>query len=151
MLGSVYKSRFLLSVTYGKHLQLVVTWLELSVARIFVVSSFFLFLFYMFCFCVPKVWDFAGNDAGAFFDMYIGDVPVSEQTKEEIGRNVEGILKSCWKNQFRPTIGLWVFEEGTWVRNLPINVSSSYMNTEYKYLVSWLPTRPSFILVDTRL
>ncbi|CAG7907271.1 hypothetical protein HID58_015592 [Brassica napus] len=31
----------------------------------------------------------------AFFDMYIGDVPVSEQTKEEIGRNVVGILKSC--------------------------------------------------------
>ncbi|CAN7060640.1 hypothetical protein IGI04_016153 [Brassica rapa subsp. trilocularis] len=33
----------------------------------------------------------------AFFDMYIGDVPVSEQTKEEIGRNVVGILKSCSK------------------------------------------------------
>ncbi|KAJ4903051.1 Fatty-acid-binding protein 2 [Raphanus sativus] len=31
----------------------------------------------------------------AFFGMYIGDVPVSEQTKEEIGRNVVGILKSC--------------------------------------------------------
>ncbi|KAL0741052.1 hypothetical protein Bca4012_082565 [Brassica carinata] len=31
----------------------------------------------------------------AFFDMYIGDGPVSEQTKEEIGRNVAGILKSC--------------------------------------------------------
>ncbi|CAH8341846.1 unnamed protein product [Eruca vesicaria subsp. sativa] len=31
----------------------------------------------------------------AFFGMYIGDVPVSEQTKEEIGRNVAGILKSC--------------------------------------------------------
>ncbi|KAJ0260227.1 Fatty-acid-binding protein 2 [Hirschfeldia incana] len=31
----------------------------------------------------------------AFFGMYIGDVPVSEQTKEEIGRNVAGILRSC--------------------------------------------------------
>ncbi|CAA7019644.1 unnamed protein product [Microthlaspi erraticum] len=31
----------------------------------------------------------------AFFDMYIGDVPVSEQTKEEIGRNVAGIIKRC--------------------------------------------------------
>ncbi|KAJ7966351.1 fatty-acid-binding protein 2-like [Quillaja saponaria] len=31
----------------------------------------------------------------AFFDMYIGDVPVSEQTKEEIGRNVANIIKRC--------------------------------------------------------
>ncbi|CAN8284380.1 unnamed protein product [Cochlearia groenlandica] len=31
----------------------------------------------------------------AFFGMYIGDVPVSEQTKEEIGRNVVGIIKRC--------------------------------------------------------
>ncbi|CAH2060551.1 unnamed protein product [Thlaspi arvense] len=31
----------------------------------------------------------------AFFGMYIGDVPVSEQTKEEIGRNVVGIIKTC--------------------------------------------------------
>jgi hypothetical protein len=33
--------------------------------------------------------------AGAFFGMYIGDVPVSEQTKEEIGRKVVGIIKRC--------------------------------------------------------
>ncbi|CAL0332915.1 unnamed protein product [Lupinus luteus] len=31
----------------------------------------------------------------AFFDMYIGDVPVSEQTKEEIGRNVADIIRRC--------------------------------------------------------
>ncbi|KAI4337195.1 hypothetical protein L6164_015641 [Bauhinia variegata] len=31
----------------------------------------------------------------AFFDMYIGDVPVCEQTKEEIGRNVANIMKGC--------------------------------------------------------
>ncbi|XP_059662052.1 fatty-acid-binding protein 2 isoform X2 [Cornus florida] len=31
----------------------------------------------------------------AFFDMYIGDVPVSQQTKEEIGRNVASIITRC--------------------------------------------------------
>ncbi|KAM1894858.1 hypothetical protein ACFX13_043708 [Malus domestica] len=31
----------------------------------------------------------------AFFDIYLGDVPVSEQTKEEIGRNVVNIIRSC--------------------------------------------------------
>ncbi|KAI4316460.1 hypothetical protein L6164_024438 [Bauhinia variegata] len=31
----------------------------------------------------------------AFFDMYIGDVPVCEQTKEEIGRNVANIMGRC--------------------------------------------------------
>uniref|UniRef100_A0A5B7AAM5 Putative fatty-acid-binding protein 2 n=2 Tax=Davidia involucrata TaxID=16924 RepID=A0A5B7AAM5_DAVIN len=31
----------------------------------------------------------------AFFDMYIGDPPVSEQTKEEIGRNVASIITKC--------------------------------------------------------
>ncbi|KAG5544611.1 hypothetical protein RHGRI_017143 [Rhododendron griersonianum] len=31
----------------------------------------------------------------AFFDMYIGDVPVSEQAKEEIGRNVANIIRRC--------------------------------------------------------
>lgn len=31
----------------------------------------------------------------AFFDMYIGDVPVCEETKEEIGRNVVTILGHC--------------------------------------------------------
>lgn len=33
--------------------------------------------------------------SGAFFDMYIGDVPVCEQTKEEIGRNVASIIGRC--------------------------------------------------------
>lgn len=33
--------------------------------------------------------------AGAFFDMYIGEVPVSEQTKEEIGKNVAMIIGKC--------------------------------------------------------
>ncbi|XP_004498865.1 fatty-acid-binding protein 2 [Cicer arietinum] len=31
----------------------------------------------------------------AFFDMYIGDVPVCEQTKKEIGMNIANIMKSC--------------------------------------------------------
>lgn len=31
----------------------------------------------------------------AFFDMYIGDVPVSEQTKEEIGKNVANLIRRC--------------------------------------------------------
>ncbi|GAB2286541.1 hypothetical protein Dimus_020939 [Dionaea muscipula] len=31
----------------------------------------------------------------AFFDMYIGDVPISEQTKEEIGRNIASIIGRC--------------------------------------------------------
>ncbi|OWM77396.1 hypothetical protein CDL15_Pgr016793 [Punica granatum] len=31
----------------------------------------------------------------AFFDMYIGDLPVSEQTKEEIGKNIVGIIRRC--------------------------------------------------------
>ncbi|XVE53830.1 hypothetical protein DITRI_Ditri03aG0033400 [Diplodiscus trichospermus] len=31
----------------------------------------------------------------AFFDMYIGDLPVSEQTKEDIGRNVASIIRRC--------------------------------------------------------
>ncbi|XAR57540.1 hypothetical protein NMG60_11025717 [Bertholletia excelsa] len=31
----------------------------------------------------------------AFFDMYIGDIPVSEQTKEEIGKNVASIIRRC--------------------------------------------------------
>ncbi|KAL2517974.1 Fatty-acid-binding protein 2 [Abeliophyllum distichum] len=31
----------------------------------------------------------------AFFDMYIGDVPVCEQTKEEIGKNVASIIRTC--------------------------------------------------------
>lgn len=33
--------------------------------------------------------------AGAFFDMYLGDVPVSEETKKEIGRNVAGLIGRC--------------------------------------------------------
>ncbi|XVE70830.1 hypothetical protein DITRI_Ditri10aG0101700 [Diplodiscus trichospermus] len=31
----------------------------------------------------------------AFFGMYIGDLPVSEQTKEDIGRNVARIIRRC--------------------------------------------------------
>ncbi|XP_021804378.1 fatty-acid-binding protein 2-like, partial [Prunus avium] len=31
----------------------------------------------------------------AFFDMYLGDLPVSEQSKEEIGRNVANIIRRC--------------------------------------------------------
>ncbi|XVF48769.1 hypothetical protein PTKIN_Ptkin03bG0215700 [Pterospermum kingtungense] len=31
----------------------------------------------------------------AFFDMYIGDLPVSEATKEDIGRNVLSIIRRC--------------------------------------------------------
>ncbi|KAM6541922.1 hypothetical protein CsatB_006369 [Cannabis sativa] len=31
----------------------------------------------------------------AFFSMYLGDGPVSEQTKEEIGRNVSNIIRRC--------------------------------------------------------
>lgn len=33
--------------------------------------------------------------AGAFFDMYIGDLPVCEQTKKEIGMNVANMIKRC--------------------------------------------------------
>ncbi|KAG9154044.1 hypothetical protein Leryth_000556 [Lithospermum erythrorhizon] len=31
----------------------------------------------------------------AFFDMYVGDFPVSQQTKEEIGKNVVNIMSRC--------------------------------------------------------
>ncbi|KAL3500864.1 hypothetical protein ACH5RR_039957 [Cinchona calisaya] len=31
----------------------------------------------------------------AFFDMYIGDIPVCEQTKEQIGENVANIMRRC--------------------------------------------------------
>ncbi|KAL1552295.1 fatty-acid-binding protein 2-like [Salvia divinorum] len=31
----------------------------------------------------------------AFFDMYIGEIPVCEQTKEEIGKNVASIIRMC--------------------------------------------------------
>ncbi|XP_038899888.1 fatty-acid-binding protein 2 isoform X2 [Benincasa hispida] len=31
----------------------------------------------------------------AFFDMYLGDVPVSEETKKEIGKNVAGLIGRC--------------------------------------------------------
>ncbi|XP_057957770.1 fatty-acid-binding protein 2 isoform X2 [Malania oleifera] len=50
------------------------------------------------------VTEIGGNQIGAvhskdlcraFFDMYIGDIPVSEQTKEEIGMNVAGIMRRC--------------------------------------------------------
>ncbi|XP_010526032.1 PREDICTED: fatty-acid-binding protein 2 isoform X1 [Tarenaya hassleriana] len=50
------------------------------------------------------ITEIGGNQIGAvrskdlcraFFDMYIGDFPVSEQTKEDIGRNVAGIIRRC--------------------------------------------------------
>ncbi|KAK9273037.1 hypothetical protein L1049_017844 [Liquidambar formosana] len=50
------------------------------------------------------ITEIGGNQIGAvhskdlcraFFDMYIGDVPVSEQTREEIGQNVASIIKGC--------------------------------------------------------
>lgn len=31
----------------------------------------------------------------AFFDMYIGDLPICEKTKEQIGQNVASIIKRC--------------------------------------------------------
>ncbi|RWW90693.1 hypothetical protein BHE74_00000265 [Ensete ventricosum] len=31
----------------------------------------------------------------AFFDMYIGDVPVSLQAKEEVAENVAGLIRRC--------------------------------------------------------
>ncbi|KAG9457307.1 hypothetical protein H6P81_001815 [Aristolochia fimbriata] len=31
----------------------------------------------------------------AFFDMYVGDMPVSAQAKEDIARNIAGILRRC--------------------------------------------------------
>lgn len=50
------------------------------------------------------ITEIGGNQIGAvhskelctaFFDMYIGDVPVSEQAKEDIGRNVANIIRRC--------------------------------------------------------
>lgn len=50
------------------------------------------------------ITEIGGNQIGAvhskelcraFFDMYIGDIPVSEQTKEEIGQNVGSIIRRC--------------------------------------------------------
>ncbi|KAK4277289.1 hypothetical protein QN277_015306 [Acacia crassicarpa] len=50
------------------------------------------------------VTEIGGNQIGsvpskdlcrAFFDMYIGDGPVSEQTKEDIGKNVVNIIRRC--------------------------------------------------------
>ncbi|XP_057799904.1 fatty-acid-binding protein 2 [Salvia miltiorrhiza] len=50
------------------------------------------------------VTEVEGNNIGAvqskdlcraFFDMYIGEIPVCEQTKEEIGKNVASIIRMC--------------------------------------------------------
>ncbi|XP_024033856.1 fatty-acid-binding protein 2 isoform X2 [Citrus clementina] len=50
------------------------------------------------------ITEIGGNQIGAvhskdlcraFFDMYIGTAPVSEQTKEEIGKNVASMIKTC--------------------------------------------------------
>lgn len=32
---------------------------------------------------------------GAFFDMYIGDPPVSVETKQDIAQNVAGLIRRC--------------------------------------------------------
>ncbi|KAL8497079.1 hypothetical protein ACS0TY_020670 [Phlomoides rotata] len=50
------------------------------------------------------ITEVGGNNIGAvqskdlcraFFDMYLGDIPVCEQTKEEIGKNVASIIRMC--------------------------------------------------------
>ncbi|KAG6391159.1 hypothetical protein SASPL_148911 [Salvia splendens] len=50
------------------------------------------------------VTEVEGNNIGAvqskdlcrtFFDMYIGEIPICEQTKEEIGKNVASIIRTC--------------------------------------------------------
>ncbi|KAK9698232.1 hypothetical protein RND81_08G090100 [Saponaria officinalis] len=50
------------------------------------------------------ITEIGGNQIGAvnsrelcraFFDMYLGEVPVSKQTKEEIGSNVASIVRRC--------------------------------------------------------
>ncbi|XP_050215513.1 fatty-acid-binding protein 2 [Mercurialis annua] len=50
------------------------------------------------------ITEIGGNQIGAvhskelcraFFDMYIGDIPVSEQTKDEIGKNVATLMRRC--------------------------------------------------------
>ncbi|KAL9176584.1 hypothetical protein ABFS82_01G006400 [Erythranthe guttata] len=50
------------------------------------------------------ITEIGGNNIGAvqskdlcraFFDMYIGDIPICEQTKEEIGKNVASIIRMC--------------------------------------------------------
>ncbi|KAL3655804.1 hypothetical protein CASFOL_000200 [Castilleja foliolosa] len=50
------------------------------------------------------ITEVGGNNIGAvqskdlcraFFDMYIGEIPVCEQTKEEIGKNVANIVRMC--------------------------------------------------------
>lgn len=50
------------------------------------------------------ITEVGGNNVGAvkskdlcraFFDMYIGEIPVCEQTKEEIGKNVASIIRMC--------------------------------------------------------
>ncbi|KAH6761384.1 hypothetical protein C2S51_018333 [Perilla frutescens var. frutescens] len=50
------------------------------------------------------VTEVEGNNIGAvqskdlcraFFDMYIGELPICEQTKEEIGKNVANIIRMC--------------------------------------------------------
>lgn len=60
-------------------------------------SQFLLLIFYFgstYAF-LCKISDIYVEFPAAFFDMYIGDVPVSEQAKEEIGRNVANIIRRC--------------------------------------------------------
>lgn len=44
---------------------------------------------------MSKIWCDNLKCSGAFFDMYIGDVPICAETKDEIGRNVATILGHC--------------------------------------------------------
>lgn len=68
--------------------------------------------------------------SGAFFDMYIGDVPVSEQTKVEIGKNVANLIRRCWNGLFpysivpllNGAIGWWC--DGLLVAGRKINLGS---------------------------
>lgn len=49
--------------------------------------------------------------------MYIGDVPVCEQTKKEIGTNIVNIIRNCWNCSFSFQLPLfleWTVGYGGW-------------------------------------
>lgn len=81
--------------------------MEQSIARNYVVSDFFILVSpvclqahvhvrqSMWFGLEGKILTDNFHLAGAFFDMYLGDIPVSEQTKEDIGNNVGSILRRC--------------------------------------------------------
>lgn len=53
---------------------------------------------FLYFFCLEyetELGDLIFQLSGAFFDMYIGDVPVCEQTKKEIGMNAANIIRKC--------------------------------------------------------